>query len=58
MGRIWKFVGPDGNDNTDVTADLDPDDVLDGIASFGQDIFGEVYVVSLHGGAIYRIVVE
>jgi glucose/arabinose dehydrogenase len=58
MGRIWKFVGPNGNDNTEVTDDLDPDDLLDGIASFGQDIFGEVYVVSLNGGAIYRIVVE
>jgi len=55
--RVWKFVGPNGNDNTEITDDLDPDGELGGVTSFGQDIFGEVYVVSLNG-SIHRIVVE
>ena len=58
MTRVWKFVGPDGNDNTEITGDLDPDGVLEGISSFGQDIFGEVYIVSMLAGTVHRIVVE
>ncbi len=40
----------------DVTKDIDPDSVLDNLSSFGEDAYGELYVVSLGGGAIYRIV--
>ena len=60
LGRVSKleYSGGTANNIEDVTDDLDPDGVLDGIGGFGQDIFGEVYVVSLFGGAVYRIVVE
>jgi glucose/arabinose dehydrogenase len=59
-GQVWKLEYSGGNANNvqDVTGDLDPDDVLDGLGGFGQDIFGEVYIASLFGGAVYRIVVE
>ena len=59
-GRVWKleYSGGTANNVQDVTDDLDPDDVLSGLGGFGQDIFGEVYIASLFGGAVYRIVVE
>ena len=60
IGRVFKleYSGGAANNVQDITDDIDPEGVLDGLGSFGQDIFGEVYVVSLYGGAIYRIVVE
>ena len=52
--KMWMFAW-DGSSSsvtpTDLTADLMPPDA---ISSFGQDNFGEVYVVSLYG-QIYRI---
>jgi glucose/arabinose dehydrogenase len=57
-GQIWKFEGPTGANNQDVTDDIDPGGIIDGMSSFGQDIFGEVYVVSMYGGTIHRIIVE
>ena len=58
--RIWKFVyqGGEATELEEVTGELDPGGVIDGLASFGQDSFGEVYVVSLNAGEIYRITVE
>jgi glucose/arabinose dehydrogenase len=60
LGRVFKleYAGGSANNVMDVTDDLDPEGVLDGLAGFGQDIFGEVYVVSLFGGTVHRIVVE
>jgi hypothetical protein len=61
MEKIFKleYVGGQLTNFADVTAALDPtSDAVDGFASFGQDIFGEVYLVSLYAGTIHRIVVE
>ncbi len=56
--NVTKFVFADGTatEKADVTKDIDPDSVIDGLSSFGEDAYGELYVVSLRGGAIYRIV--
>jgi glucose/arabinose dehydrogenase len=56
--RFWKFEDKTGGGNAEITDDLDPDGEVSGLSSFGQDIFGEVYVVSMLGGTIHRIVVE
>jgi glucose/arabinose dehydrogenase len=57
--QVWKLVF-DRTGGTpppeEVTSDIDPDGVLNGLSSFGQDAFGEVYAVSLRTGEIYRIV--
>jgi glucose/arabinose dehydrogenase len=40
----------------DFTAQLDPSgNLLDGVASFGTDGFGELYVVSHQNGVVYRL---
>ncbi|MFO0588034.1 MAG: PQQ-dependent sugar dehydrogenase [Polyangiaceae bacterium] len=52
--KMWMFAWDGSSASvtpTDITADLMPPDA---ISSFGQDNFGEVYVVSLYG-QIYRI---
>jgi glucose/arabinose dehydrogenase len=56
--NIVKFVFADGqaSEKEDVTEDIDPDSIIQGLSSFGEDAYGELYVVSLGGGAIYRIV--
>jgi glucose/arabinose dehydrogenase len=65
--QVWtfKYVGGEATEQEEVTADLDTDDLLAGVSSFGEDGYGELYVVSLRpdsfgiaDGAIYRIVVE
>jgi glucose/arabinose dehydrogenase len=56
--QFWKLEGRNGANNVEITDDLDPDGEISGLSSFGQDIFGEVYVVSMLGGTIHRIVVE
>jgi glucose/arabinose dehydrogenase len=55
---FFKFVYADGaaTAKADVTGDIDPESTVDGLASFGQDAAGEIYVVSLGSGEIYRIV--
>lgn len=53
-GRIWRLVD-------DVNGGLRSEELLDttyGIASFGQDAAGELYVVDLNGGRLYKIVDE
>lgn len=59
-GRVYKLVmsGGEASQQGEITSDLDPGGDIDGLASFGQDASGEVYVVSLYGGTIHRIVVE
>jgi glucose/arabinose dehydrogenase len=56
--QVWKFVfdGKGATESQEVTSDIDPDGVLSGLSSFGEDAFGELYVVSLRQGEIYRIV--
>jgi glucose/arabinose dehydrogenase len=39
----------------DITASLDAKGLLDGVSSFGEDGFGELYVVSHGDGVIYRV---
>ena len=65
--QVWtfKYSGGDATAQQEVTGDLDPDGVIDGLSSFGQDAYGELYVVSLRplnaglaAGAIYKIVAE
>jgi glucose/arabinose dehydrogenase len=41
-------------EQTDISADLNPDGDVEGITSFGQDNAGELYVLSF-GGSVYRI---
>jgi glucose/arabinose dehydrogenase len=43
---------------TDVRPDLDPDQILRGIASFGEDALGELYVVSRQDGLVFRIAAQ
>ncbi|MEZ4296038.1 MAG: PQQ-dependent sugar dehydrogenase [Polyangiaceae bacterium] len=54
--RVWMFRWDGGATvtPTEITADLAPPEAL---SSFGQDNFGEVYLVSLYG-SIYRIDAE
>jgi glucose/arabinose dehydrogenase len=56
--RVFKFVFERGAavDKADISKDIDPDGLLEGLASFGEDAHGEVYAVSLGSGIIYRIV--
>lgn len=65
--QVWTFeyAGGDATNQQEVTDDLDPDGVIDGLSSFGEDGYGELYVVSLRPdsfgaslGEIYRIVAE
>ena len=55
--RISTFVWDGGaaTDQRELSADLDSQATLGSIASFGQDDAGELYVVDLGGGAVYRI---
>jgi len=54
--RIWAMRWEAGRvlGHREITADIDPGGVLDGISSFGEDGSGEMYVVSLDGG-VHRI---
>ena len=51
-GRIWRLVG-------DGAGGYAAEELLDtslGIASFGEDVDGELYVVDLNGGTLHKIV--
>jgi glucose/arabinose dehydrogenase len=56
--QIWKFRFADGQatEKAEVTGDIDPDGAVEGLSSFGQDASGELYVVSLVSGEVFRIV--
>jgi glucose/arabinose dehydrogenase len=56
--QFWKLEGRNGANNVEITDQINAEGEVDGLSSFGQDIFGEVYVVSMLGGTIHRIVVE
>ena len=58
-GEVWAFrFTPQGGltDFTDYTATLSPGH-LD-LVSFGEDYFGELYIVSMLDGTVYRIVAD
>ena len=40
----------------DLTAQVAPDRGFDGVVGIGQDAYGEVYVIELAGGAVWRII--
>lgn len=54
--RIWAMRWEAGEvlEHHEITAEIDPDGVLGGISSFGEDAEGEIYVLSLNG-VIHRI---
>jgi len=49
--------GQVAQEQVDITDNINPDNDIDGISSFGQDSAGNLYVVSF-GGAVYRIDAE
>ena len=58
-GKIWSFVwdGASATDLTDRSTELDSQGNMF-ISSFGQDASGEIYVVSLNSGELYRVEAE
>jgi glucose/arabinose dehydrogenase len=57
--RVFSFRWSDGavSDPIELTSDLDPDGLIQGLASFGEDVDGELYVTSLNGSG-FRIEAE
>jgi len=57
---IWSFTYDNGSivDSTDLTAELDPPgaDAINLISSFGEDAFGEIYILDHLDGEIYKII--
>ena len=54
--RVWALQwSPDAVVDTEITDDIDPDRILRGVSSFGQDAAGELYVVSYQDGIVYRV---
>lgn len=58
--RVWamRWEGGVVLDHRDLTEDLDPEGVIEGLASFGEDAAGEIYVVSRRSGTIHRVEAE
>jgi glucose/arabinose dehydrogenase len=58
--RIWSFLWSGGQavDPVELSSDLETATTVRGIASFGQDGAGEVYVVSRDSGQLFKIVAE
>lgn len=56
-GQVWTLTDPGDTPRvTEITGDFEPN--LGGLASFGQDATGELYIVRREAGIIYRIVAE
>ena len=60
QNRVWTFTwdGSGTCDEFELTSELDPQGLIDGLVSFGEDASGELYVVSYWTGTIYRIEAE
>ena len=56
--QVWKFrySGGAATEHVEVTSDIDPGGLLDGLASFGQDATGELYALSIRSGEVFHIV--
>jgi glucose/arabinose dehydrogenase len=56
--QVWKlrYVDGEATEDAEVTSDIDPEGVLNGLSSFGQDAAGEIYAVSMSSGEVFRIV--
>ncbi|MDG2308000.1 MAG: PQQ-dependent sugar dehydrogenase [Candidatus Binatia bacterium] len=54
--RVWAMRWEAGEvlEHHEITDDLDPDGIIGGLASFGEDADGEMYVVSIDG-SVYRV---
>ncbi len=59
-GRIWSFRynGTTITNFTDRTTELDPpgSQVISNIPSFGEDAYGEIYILDQSGGEVFKIV--
>ncbi len=54
----FTWNGSIATDKMDLSSDLNPGTSITGIASFGEDADGELYVVSVSMGRVYRIDLE
>ncbi len=59
-GNFWKFTwdGTSAKDAQEITSDINPGTSLKNISGFGQDGTGELYVIGLNNGEIYKIEAE
>jgi len=57
--RVFAFRWRDGvaSEQVELTSDLNPDGLIRGLSSFGEDAAGEIYVTSL-AGSVFRIEAE
>jgi glucose/arabinose dehydrogenase len=51
----FTWNGSSATDKLDLSSDLNPGSSITGVASFGEDAAGELYVVSVSTGRVYRI---
>ncbi|MBM4266939.1 MAG: PQQ-dependent sugar dehydrogenase [Deltaproteobacteria bacterium] len=54
--RVWSMEWRDGEvvDHLEITDEIDPEGVLGGLSSFGEDAAGELYLVSIDG-SVFRV---
>jgi glucose/arabinose dehydrogenase len=57
--RVFSLIWSGGvtSESLELTTDLDPDGLIQGLSSFGEDLAGELYVTSLDG-SVFRIEAE
>ncbi len=54
--RMWTFAyAGAATEEREVTTEIDPDGVVSGLSSFGEDASGELYVVSMQNGSVFHI---
>ncbi|WP_437976591.1 PQQ-dependent sugar dehydrogenase [Sorangium sp. So ce295] len=55
--RVWMLTWKDGvaTPRSSLSQDLGSENTIEGLASFGEDAAGELYIVSYGGGSIFRI---